>query len=186
MLMFACLGSVVGMYTLGDWELLFWAVIVAALGLLAVAIGLAVVPILLGNRIAECPDNLYGLRKPLQVTLIVLGILELASLFTALTTLFYFVVAFALMVLVALVIERHARQAPGPEFKRRHVTAAYGFAVVLAIGAPTAAVVPGCWGMPSRNWKCPSSKSSIVKAHRTNERPARPLPDSVLGLCFPI
>lgn len=119
------------------WAL--WTLIIGALPMLGVGVGVGVVKLVLGIRLGKYPDDLFGLLRPLSFAFIAFGALELANMVIFVSLPFYLVVAMALVLLIAFVIEGHARKV-APRFGVAPVWISYVLGAVLTLGAPLAAL----------------------------------------------
>ena len=131
------LALAVGLYLAGQGMWAFWTLLIAALPMLGVGVGVGVVELVLGIRLAKYPDALFGLQRALHISFIALGALELANLVIFISLPFYAVVAMALMFLIAFIIEGHARE-QAPSYGQAQVWISYLLASVLMVGPPLA------------------------------------------------
>lgn len=114
-----------------------WTLVIGALPMMGVAVAAGVVELVLGIRLMKYPDPLFGLQRALQVSFIALGALELANLVIFISLPIYAVVAMALMIIIAFIIEGHARE-QAPSYGAAQVWISYVLASVLMLGPPLA------------------------------------------------
>lgn len=138
----ALIALVAALFYTEQWTWGIIALLAGAVIIMVIGIALGVVEIMLGNRFAECPHSLFGLRRALQAGFVVLGGLEIATMLTVLTLPIYIIVTLALSIITAMVIEGHARQAVLIDFQRPHVVASYLLAVIFGLAAPAFIVGP--------------------------------------------
>lgn len=131
------LGLAGGFYLAGELHQALWTLLIGALPVLGVGIGVGVVAVVLGVRLAKYPEPLFGLQRALHVGFVVTGALELASLVFFVSLPLYAVAAMALMFLIAFVIEGHARET-APSFGNAQVWTSYALASLLMLAPPLA------------------------------------------------
>lgn len=150
----------------GVWAL--WTLVLGALPLLGLGVGVGVVKLVLGIRLAKYPDDLFGLRSALNIAFIAFGALELANMVVVISLPFYLVVAMALVFLTAFVIEGHARTV-APRFGVAPVWISYVLAALVTLGAPLAALPMLVDGFSEQLEEMQSSDDEIDDEHEESE-----------------